>query len=80
MKPPTTQVQVLGEANFPDLFIMTNLVALRLGVSTNYLMHGFIWNYPNRFAGICQKAPLKSLGSHPVDVFASLEAGWPLAS
>ena len=44
-----------------------------LGVSTNYLMHGFIWNYPNRFAGICQKPPLKSLGSHPVDVFASLE-------
>lgn len=47
---------------------------MRLGVSTNYLMHGFIWNYPERFGALCQKAPLKSLGSHPVDVFASLEA------
>ena len=48
-------------------------LGMRLGVSTNYLMHGFIWNYPERFAALCQKAPLKSLGSHPVDVFASLE-------
>ncbi|CAK9089382.1 unnamed protein product [Durusdinium trenchii] len=44
-----------------------------LGVSTNYLMHGFIWNYPSRFSALCQKAPLKILGGHPVDVFASLE-------
>ncbi|CAJ1338484.1 unnamed protein product [Effrenium voratum] len=44
-----------------------------LGVSTNYFMHGFIWNYPTRFTSLCQKQPLKSLGSHPVDVFASLE-------
>ena len=49
-------------------------VRLRLGVSTNYFMHGFIWNYPTRFTSLCQKQPLKSLGSHPVDVFASLEA------
>lgn len=44
-----------------------------LGVSTNYLMHGFIWNYPKRFAALCDQAPLKVMGSHPVDVFASLE-------
>lgn len=44
-----------------------------LGVSTNYLMHGFIWNYSKRFAALCDKPPLKLLGSHPVDVFASLE-------
>lgn len=37
-------------------------------------MHGFIWNYPSRFSALCQKAPLKILGGHPVDVFASLEA------
>ena len=54
--------------------LMAKSLGMRLGVSTNYLMHGFIWNYPDRFAGLCQKAPLKSLGSHPVDVFASLEA------
>jgi hypothetical protein len=54
--------------------IILAYLGMRLGVSTNYLMHGFIWNYPERFAALCQKAPLKSLGSHPVDVFASLEA------
>ena len=44
-----------------------------LGVSTNYLMHGFIWNSPKRFSALCDQAPLRLLGSHPVDVFASLE-------
>ena len=57
-----------------NLFVGLRGSSLRLGVSTNYLMHGFIWNYPSRFAALCQKAPLKTLGSHPVDVFASLEA------
>ena len=69
---------IRGEANFRSLH--DTPMALRLGVSTNYLMHGFIWNYPNRFAGMCEKAPLKSLGSHPVDVFASLEAKGAMAS
>ena len=32
-------------------------------------------NYSKRFAALCDKPPLKLLGSHPVDVFASLEAG-----
>mmetsp|Transcript_47856 Transcript_47856/g.89589 ORF Transcript_47856/g.89589 Transcript_47856/m.89589 type:complete len:229 (-) Transcript_47856:91-777(-) len=43
------------------------------GVSTNYLMHGYIWNRSKRFAALCDKPPLKLLGSHPVDVFANLE-------
>ena len=34
-------------------------------------------NYSKRFAALCDKPPLKLLGSHPVDVFASLEAGPP---
>ena len=37
--------------------------------------HSCSRNYPKRFAALCEKPPLKLLGSHPVDVFASLEVG-----
>ncbi|CAE8689459.1 unnamed protein product [Polarella glacialis] len=43
------------------------------GIAANYVMHGLIWNYPSGFANACRKQPLRSLGSGPVDVFASLE-------
>eukprot|EP00931_Biecheleriopsis_adriatica_P086936 TRINITY_DN61483_c0_g1_i1.p1 TRINITY_DN61483_c0_g1~~TRINITY_DN61483_c0_g1_i1.p1 ORF type:complete len:253 (-),score=51.18 TRINITY_DN61483_c0_g1_i1:57-755(-) len=47
--------------------------ACLLGIAANYFMHGFIWNFPSDFAALCKKKPLRALGSHPVDVFASLE-------
>eukprot|EP00930_Biecheleria_cincta_P072984 TRINITY_DN60328_c0_g1_i1.p1 TRINITY_DN60328_c0_g1~~TRINITY_DN60328_c0_g1_i1.p1 ORF type:complete len:227 (-),score=36.04 TRINITY_DN60328_c0_g1_i1:173-853(-) len=43
------------------------------GIAANYAMHAFIWNYPKRFSALCEGQPLRALGSHPVDVFASLE-------
>jgi hypothetical protein len=36
-------------------------------------MHALIWHYPSGFTDATKKLPLSSLGSHPVDVFASLE-------
>ena len=38
-----------------------------------YGLHSFIWYRPQQFASLCSKPPLSLLGSHPVNVFASLE-------
>mmetsp|Transcript_55828 Transcript_55828/g.88478 ORF Transcript_55828/g.88478 Transcript_55828/m.88478 type:complete len:234 (+) Transcript_55828:47-748(+) len=43
------------------------------GICLNYIMHGMIWNFPGTFTSLSQRFPLKLLGGHPVEVFASLE-------
>lgn len=47
--------------------------ACLFGVTLNYIMHGCIWNCPKYFTKLCGSVPLRLLGAHPVDVFASLE-------
>jgi hypothetical protein len=44
-----------------------------LGIAANYIMHGMIWHFPSSFTSVSKQWPLKALGDHPVDVFASLE-------
>ena len=43
------------------------------GISLLYGLHAFIWHRPKQYAELCKHAPLKLLGSHPVDIFAVLE-------
>ena len=43
------------------------------GLALLYGLHAFIWNRPVQFAGLCRRLPLRLLGSHPVNVFATCE-------
>lgn len=43
------------------------------GISLLYGLHSFIWYRPAKYTELCRVPPLSMLGSHPVDVFASLE-------
>jgi len=44
-----------------------------IGIAMLYAMHGFIWNFPERFTALSRSAPFSLLGAHPWKVFAKLE-------
>merc|ERR1712100_591080 len=75
-----SQLGVLGSCLSLGFLVSPGWWLCLLGICMNYIMHAFIWNCPREFEQLC-KGPLKAMGSHPVDVFASLEAivgapGW----
>eukprot|EP00933_Yihiella_yeosuensis_P047289 TRINITY_DN4303_c0_g4_i1.p1 TRINITY_DN4303_c0_g4~~TRINITY_DN4303_c0_g4_i1.p1 ORF type:complete len:231 (-),score=33.38 TRINITY_DN4303_c0_g4_i1:181-873(-) len=67
------QLGIVGECQSTRCLLQPAWWGCLGGIAANYFMHGFIWNYPSLFSKLCKKQPLKTLGDHPVDVFAGLE-------
>eukprot|EP00928_Gymnodinium_smaydae_P030552 TRINITY_DN22688_c0_g1_i1.p3 TRINITY_DN22688_c0_g1~~TRINITY_DN22688_c0_g1_i1.p3 ORF type:complete len:241 (-),score=47.93 TRINITY_DN22688_c0_g1_i1:364-1044(-) len=67
------QLGLAAASASPSCLLWTDWWACVFAISTNYLMHGFIWYRPAAFAAAAKRSPLRALGAHPVDVFAGLE-------
>mmetsp|Transcript_160908 Transcript_160908/g.283531 ORF Transcript_160908/g.283531 Transcript_160908/m.283531 type:complete len:230 (+) Transcript_160908:69-758(+) len=67
------QLGILSACASPACILQPAWWLLLVGIAFNYIMHAMIWNCPQNFTAISKQVPLNMLGSHPVDVFASLE-------